>query len=212
MAAAGANRPELYEEVKLYKNIREREKYDTMADLYAVINTLQCLEKAYIKDAVNAKDYQKSCATLLTQYKSAFKLVHGMYNTVEDFMKAYKMDCSAALERIREGRPLTVKDDAGNTTKCVADIVSGFITTMDALKLDQKSVDEVQPYLRELYDTMNRLSTLPADFEGKLKINTWLQTLGNMQASDELDDGQIRQLLHDLDSAYASFNNFLHHQ
>ena len=39
-----------------------------------------------------------------------------------------------------------------------------------------------------------------------------LQTLGNMQASDELDPSQIRQLSHELDSAYASFNNFLHSQ
>ena len=28
-----------------------------MADLYAVINTLQSLEKAYIRDAVLAKEY-----------------------------------------------------------------------------------------------------------------------------------------------------------
>lgn len=34
------------------------------------------------------------------------------------------MDCPAALERIREGRPLTVKGDQGMTAKCVADIVS----------------------------------------------------------------------------------------
>jgi len=34
------------------------------------------------------------------------------------------MDCPAALERIREDRPITVKDDGGSTTKCVADIVS----------------------------------------------------------------------------------------
>ncbi len=37
------------EEVKLYRNPREREKYDNQAELFAVINTLQCLEKAYIK-------------------------------------------------------------------------------------------------------------------------------------------------------------------
>lgn len=29
-----------------------------MADLYSVINTLQCLEKAYIKDCVTAKEYE----------------------------------------------------------------------------------------------------------------------------------------------------------
>ena len=34
------------------------------------------------------------------------------------------MDCPAALERIKEGRPITIKDDKGNTSKCIADIVS----------------------------------------------------------------------------------------
>jgi len=32
-------------------------RYDNAADLYALINTLQCLEKAYIKDAVTSKEY-----------------------------------------------------------------------------------------------------------------------------------------------------------
>lgn len=31
-------------------------RYDNMAELYAVINTLQSLEKAYIKDAVQPKE------------------------------------------------------------------------------------------------------------------------------------------------------------
>lgn len=48
-------RPELMEEIKLYRNPREREKLDNLAELFAVINTLQCLEKAYIKDSVQAK-------------------------------------------------------------------------------------------------------------------------------------------------------------
>ena len=49
------NRPELMEEIKLYRNPREREKMDNLAELFAVINTLQYLEKAYIKDSVQAK-------------------------------------------------------------------------------------------------------------------------------------------------------------
>jgi len=49
------NRPELMEEVRLYRNPREREKIDNLAELFAVINTLQCLEKAYIKDSVKNK-------------------------------------------------------------------------------------------------------------------------------------------------------------
>ena len=49
------NRPELMEEVRLNRNPREREKMDNLAELFAVINTLQCLEKAYIRDSVKNK-------------------------------------------------------------------------------------------------------------------------------------------------------------
>ena len=35
-----------------------------------------------------------------------------------------KLDCPAALERIKEGRPITTKDDKGNTSKAIADTVS----------------------------------------------------------------------------------------
>ena len=102
-------------------------------------------------------------------------------------------------------------------------------------------------YYRELLETMTRLSILPADFEGKHKVNTWLKTLDEMQvghrpsaqdlvhgfwsawwyftwyeivwcsspkifaqASDELDDAQVRQLIFDLESSYNTFNRILH--
>ena len=36
----------------------------------------------------------------------------------------FQLDCPAALERIKEDKPITIKDDKGNTSKCIADIVS----------------------------------------------------------------------------------------
>lgn len=57
---------------------------------------------------------------------------------------------------------------------------------------------------------MHRLSLIPEGFEAKAKVETWLTKLNSMQASDELTDSEIRQLLFDLESAYASFNNLLH--
>ena len=53
-------RPELLEEVRLYRNPREREKIDNLAELFAVINTLQCLEKAYIRDSLKNKVEEQS--------------------------------------------------------------------------------------------------------------------------------------------------------
>lgn len=121
------------------------------------------------------------------------------------------MDCPAALERIKEDRPITIKDDKGNTSKCIADIVSLFITLMDKLRLEIKAMDELHPDLSDLMDTMNRLSILPSDFEGKEKVRYWLSTLNAMQASDELSETQVRQLLFDLDTSYNAFNKILHH-
>ncbi|KAI0213874.1 Vacuolar protein sorting-associated protein 28-like [Lamellibrachia satsuma] len=207
----GAIKPELCEEVKLYKGAREREKYDNLAELYAIINTLQYLEKAYIKDSVTPKEYTAHCSKLLVQYKAAFQQVQGNeYPTLESFVTKNKLNCPAAMERIKEGRPITIRDDKGNTSKCIADIVSLFITVMDKLRLDIKAMDEIHPDLRELMDTMNRLSILPEDFEGKTKVKSWLATLGAMQASDELSESQVRQLIFDLESSYGAFNSVLH--
>ncbi|XP_014608891.1 PREDICTED: uncharacterized protein LOC106789307 isoform X2 [Polistes canadensis] len=205
------DRPELYEEVKLYKNAREREKYDNQADLYAVVNTLQHLEKAYIRDCVTPKEYTAACSKLLVQYRAAFKQVQSeQFPTIDVFARAFRLDCPAALERIKEDRPITIKDDKGNTSKCIADIVSLFITLMDKLRLEIKAMDQLHPDLRDLMDTMNRLSILPSDFDGKEKVTEWLQTLNNMSASDELSDTQVRQLIFDLETSYNAFNKILH--
>jgi len=34
------------------------------------------------------------------------------------------MNCPAAMERIREDKPITIRDDKGNTSRCIAEIVS----------------------------------------------------------------------------------------
>lgn len=205
------NRPELYEEVKLYRTAREREKYDNMADLYALINTLQNLEKAYIWDCITPQEYTAACSKYLVQYKVAFKQVQtDECPTIDAFVKKFRLDCPAALERIKEDRPITIKDDKGNTSKCIADIVSLFITLMDKLRLEIKAMDELHPELRDLVDTMNRLSLITESFEGKEKVTNWLTTLNSMQASDELTETQVRQLLFDLETSYAAFNNLLH--
>lgn len=69
-----------------------------MADLYAVINTMQNLEKAYIKDRVTAKEYTAACSKLLVQYKAAMKQVHSdEFPTVEVFMRKFRVRIFASL-------------------------------------------------------------------------------------------------------------------
>lgn len=209
--ASGAPPADIYEEVRLYSNAREREKYDNMADLYAVINTLQTLEKAYIKDCVSATEYTDACAKLLVQYKAAMRQVQSAeFPNVEAFMRKFRLDCPAAMERIREDRPITVRNDKGNTSKCIADTVSLYITIMDKLRLNARAKDDLHADMRDLHDTMRRLSVLPDRFEGCQKLEEWLAVLDGLQAADELTSDQVRQLLFDLDSGYNAFNKVLH--
>lgn len=197
------------EEVKLYRLPNERERYDNMADCYSLINTIQCLEKAYIKDAVTSKEYTAACSKLLTQFKAAFKQIDKEFKTAEDFLKKYRLECRNALDRIKEDRPITIKDDKGNTHACIAEIVATFITTSDRLKLGQKSMDELLPDLKELHETMGRLTILPPSFEGSNKVKFWIDKMSTMKADDTLSDNEVRQMTYDIDTSYNEFNKFL---
>lgn len=54
-----------------------------------------------------------------------------------------------------------------------------FITLMDKLRLEFRAMDMIQPELRDLRDTMDRLLMLPEDFEGKLKVRTGVRPAGD---------------------------------
>jgi len=211
MASQFQNRPELMEEVKLARNPREREKFDNLAELFAILTTLQCLEKAYIKDCVPAKEYTSHCSKLLMQYKTAFRQVKSdEIQDVEAFCRKYRLDCQAALLRISEDRPITIKDDKGNNGKLIAEIVALFITTLDKLRMDIKSMDELYSDCKDLCDNLYTLSILPSDFEGRVKVEKWLAILKEMNVSDELSDEQVREMVFDFDAAYAGLNRILH--
>lgn len=201
--------PKLQEEIKLYDNARQREEYDNRANVFSLVQTIEALEKAYIKDAVTPDQYTSSCNILLDQFNAAFKLIKDTFPDIESFAHKYLLHCPAAMERIKDGRPITVRDNRGNVSKAIAEIVSLFITVMDRLRLDIKAMDELYPDVKELFEIMSRMSALSVTFEGKKKVKKWLDELSAMQASDELSEDQARQMLFDFESAYNDFNRFL---
>ena len=82
---------------------------------------------------------------------------------------------------------------------------------MDKVRLGMKAVDELQEDVKDLLVAMTRLNTIiPPDFEGKAKVQTWIDTFKSMSASEELNDDQARQLTHDLETSYNAFNRLLH--
>ncbi|CAF2886028.1 unnamed protein product [Rotaria sp. Silwood2] len=199
----------MYEEVRLWKNPRERERYDNMADVFSIITTLQALEKAYIKDLVEPDEYTKNCEKLLAKFAAAFRAIQSQFPLIEDFVRKYKLDCPAALLRIREGRPITVRDDRGNMGKAIAETVSLFINLMDKLKLNIRANDMLQTDVRELLDVINRMNMIPSNYIGREKISKWLNILANMNAAEEITEDQARQFQMDLEICFSEFNRLL---
>ncbi|KAL0954822.1 hypothetical protein HGRIS_003767 [Hohenbuehelia grisea] len=153
------------------------------------------------------KRYSPACTRLLSQYKTMLKLVGDGVPSIEEFMQRYRMDNLAALHRIQVGVPATVEhsSEAGpETGKWVAETTQNFITFMDALKLRLRAKDQLHPILQQLVTGYARFKG-SKDWEGRSRMVSWLITLNAMKASEEITEEQTRQLLFDVDYAYAEF-------
>ncbi|KAL1221748.1 putative vacuolar protein sorting-associated protein 28 [Cardamine amara subsp. amara] len=199
-------------EVKLWNDKREREMYENFAELFAIIKATEKLEKAYIRDLLSPSEYESECQKLIVHFKTLSATLKETVPNIERFADTYKMDCPAAIYRlVTSGVPATVEHRAtvasstSNSASIVAECVQNFITSMDSLKLNMVAVDQVYPLLSDLSASLNKLSILPPDFEGKTKMKEWILRLSKMGAADELTEQQSRQLHFDLESSYNSF-------
>lgn len=199
-------------EVKLWNDKRERDMYENFAELYAIIRATEKLEKAYIRDIISPSEYEIECQKLITHFKTLASTLKDTIPNIERFADTYKMDCPAAINRlVVSGVPATVEHRAAAATSSttsaaiVAECVQNFITAMDSLKLNMVAVDQVHPLLSDLSASLNKLTILPPDFEGKTKMRDWISRLSKMGAADELTEQQARQLHFDLESSYNLF-------
>ena len=148
-------------------------------------------------------------ARLISQFKTAEKglIADGTITDSTAFVEKYRMDCAKGIYRLLiVGAPERVggQDDQSEAVH-IAEAVQHFITTMDAIKLELRDVDEIQPLISDLFGSLNKVKGLPPDFDGKDRVENWLKTLNAMRASDVIDEEQARQLMFELDNSYSSF-------
>lgn len=53
-----------------------------VADLFAILKTTEKLERAYVRDAISAKDYEPFCSKLIGQFKT-------LYETLRDQVSGF---------------------------------------------------------------------------------------------------------------------------
>lgn len=199
-------------EVKLWANSKEQEKYENLADLFAIIKATEKLERAYVRDDVTAADYESACEKLIAQFKVLWGSMRDAVPNVETFMEQYHMQCPMAFNRlVQVGLPATIEhrkrstEGSGGGARAVAETVQHFITAMDSLKLNLVAVDQICPILSDLISSMSKIASLPPEFAPKTKAKSWYSRLYQQSASYELGEDEVRQLLFDLESSYNEF-------
>lgn len=128
----------------------------------------------------------------------------------------------SATERLRIGVPATLEQpipttaaatsagapsgpvSAPSSARAAAEATQHFITFLDALRLNYTAKDQLHPLLSDVITAVNNIPGT-GQFEGRAKIVQWLITLNGMRAGDEIDEGQRREMLFDLESAYHEF-------
>jgi ESCRT-I complex subunit VPS28 len=168
------------------------------------------IERAHVKDAVGGKEYAETVGKLLRQFNVA-RDVAGMKedDAVLGFMRDHRLVCRAAQRRLLEEGAVGDHGKPDDSAKHVAEVTQYFITAMDAVKLDMRSVDALHPLLTDLVEALGRLTSMPVEWDGKRRLQGWLSRMHAMKASDELDEDEARQILFDLESAYTAFTKSL---
>ena len=142
-------------------------------------------------------------------------------------MIALQIECPRATERLRVNLPATIADPStshnlsstshpsyiipsqpsGASGSQILLATENFITFLDALKLNMLSKDALHPLLAELIQSVNAVTD--RDFDGRGKIINWLIKLNSMRAQEELSEGEARELVFEMEGAYAGFKKTL---
>eukprot|EP00053_Salpingoeca_punica_P004907 m.51594 g.51594 ORF g.51594 m.51594 type:complete len:220 (+) comp13005_c0_seq2:135-794(+) len=218
-----AGRPEsvpsyLLSEVKLYEHASDRERYDCLADVFAILQTLEGLEGAYVKDAVAPAEYETACKALMAQFKTAVVRVSAadLGGDVDKFIETYQLQCKSAMRRLQVGVPATVehgahRDGEENTAKFVARATAIILTTLDRLVMGQPQIKDILPSIKDLLANFNSIPALPAEFEGKVMCRKWLEIMNPKNVFTDLTEDEVKQLQFDFETANDEFARFLEH-
>ncbi|CAJ1398585.1 unnamed protein product [Effrenium voratum] len=206
-AAAPARRPTTL-------SAQERREASKPGELYSIIVASEHLESAFIRGSVSNQDYERECNLLLAQFKTLKTGLKDKCPDIRAFASEHGLHCPLAEERLLgTGVAATAlfggTAEGGKESLACFKASEGFITLLDAVKLNLTAADELLPLVRDLQASIVGIPNLPP-LPGLERITGWLVTLNGMRASDQITEAQSRQLALDVEQAYTSLKNWLH--
>lgn len=109
----------LDEEVKLYSTTKQRELFESLAEIHSIIVTLDYLEKSFLRDSITHDEYTQACFRLIAQYNGILKTdgVAKEFDSLTAFKRRYNLDCELGIARLEVGIPATIEQEIRHSSE-----------------------------------------------------------------------------------------------
>ena len=202
--------------IKSFDNLIEQKLIEELADFYSIYKAVESLEIAYSRDsmAVSQELYTENCNRLIGLFTDSERALRqgGKIISAEDFVREYNVDCPRAVERFHVGVPATAinpRTTGRGEQVLILQSTTALITAMDALKLNLRAIDEIQPLINDIVKLLRQVNGIGQDFEGVRLMMSWLTRFSSMRAVDVITEDDARQLSFDVESSYSAFREYL---
>ena len=217
-AYSSVNKKNSFSSIKydFFRTPTERKQLDDMAELYAILRTIDALENALVKDLVVESEYVRECEKLINSFSTLEKslIQNGVIESREHFVRKYNIDCRLALDRLSVGAPqqsnTTSKLDERAKLKIVKDLGQLILSCTDSLSLGVE-MDAFVPIFRDLMRLIDKgKKEIFPNFDSS-KLEAWFATLQQMKAQDKFTPEDVRNFRMDLETANDDINHALDH-
>lgn len=201
------------EEMELDLSMQERNRSRASAELYAIFQATARLERAFISTNVTRTAYEQACIALIRQCDlQREELGLTTRESMLEFKKRCGFDLPLAFKRLIDERvpaQEVVVPQERNEAVLLANTVELIVTAMDAVSMLHNAVDSLSGPLMDLMESLNKHTSLPPDWEPKMKLRTWVARLRSMRAAEALTEEDKRQLLYELTQLRDAFRTHL---
>ncbi|TID29340.1 hypothetical protein CANINC_002023 [Pichia inconspicua] len=189
------------------------------AELYSILYSLATLERAFMHGSLEPSqklEYASLCDDLLEQYHSLTATMDStdplsiLTFANNDDITFFKL----ALRRIKAGvngctehnhiKQINPDNNNNANKKIIAEATAAFITLLDAIKLGYNTRDSLHPLLANTLKSAGKV-IVNNDFKGRSNLVQWLIRINKMSITETLEEGDLKLLLDDVDSAYSGF-------
>eukprot|EP00796_Vickermania_ingenoplastis_P011073 gene11073-7704_t len=188
----------------------ERMDVEYLADLYACVVAIEQMEKAYRREYITEAQYTAAVDRLLKKYSTTVASLSAAKNphfvSSERFLQEYCSQYHSAISTIKMGPVSSASNSKLFLARQVMDCTQLFITLLDALRLQQTSVDKLNPLLADLIGCLRKVNVTDRDFYQRLV--RWHDQLNGMSAADVLEPESVRQFEYDLDRGYSDLRPY----